>query len=138
MKIIKKLLYLSFFLLLMSFSYQQKSVKINKIDIVAEIADDDEKRGFGLMYRDSLCENCGMLFIFDEIDFHYFWMKNTLIPLDMIFIDEEYKVVGIVKKAEPQTLISRFVKTPSKYVLEVNGGFCEKNGISVGDLVSWE
>ncbi len=138
MKILKKIGLLLLFLLLMSFSYQQKNIKINNIDLIAEIADSDEKRAFGLMYRESLCENCGMLFIFDEIEIHHFWMKNTLISLDMIFINEDYKVVGVVKNTEPKSLISRFVRTPSKYVLEVNSGFSDKYKISIGDTLYLE
>lgn len=86
----------------------------------------------GLMYRTHLPVDEGMLFLMGEEDIQSFWMRNTLIPLDMLFIDKNFKVVGIVENAEPRTETSRTVGIPSTYVLEVNGGWCARNGIATG------
>jgi uncharacterized membrane protein (UPF0127 family) len=90
------------------------------------------------MYRKELGAMAGMLFVFDAATEHAFWMKNTVLPLDMIFLGEDRKVVGIVKDAVPFTTTSRTVGVPSRYVLEVNAGFSAKPGIQTGDLVTFE
>lgn len=77
-----------------------------------------------------------MLFLFDREDQHTFWMKNTFIPLDMIFVDSAHRVVGIVKRATPHDETSRGVGRPSRYVIEVNGGFADENRIRVGSRVT--
>jgi hypothetical protein len=106
--------------------------------VKVEVANDDLARARGLMFRRSLGEDSGMLFIFPDSEDHAFWMKNTLIPLDMIFIGEDGQVVGVVERAAPQTLNPRSVGAPSRYVLEVNGGYCAKRGIAAGDRVRFE
>jgi uncharacterized membrane protein (UPF0127 family) len=103
-----------------------------------EIASDDPSRSRGLMFRRSLPEDSGMIFVFQEESFHSFWMKNTLIPLDMLFIDAQGKVVGVVENAEPRTLSSRSVEGDSRFVLEVNGGWCARHGVAAGDAVALE
>jgi hypothetical protein len=110
-------------------------VKPHPICINLEIADTPKKRERGLMFRKSLPKLQGMLFIFEKEDIHPFWMKNTLIPLDMIFIDRNLKVVGIIKHAKPNTLTPRIVKAPSKYVIEVRAGFAKKYKIKPKTLV---
>lgn len=92
----------------------------------------------GLMYRQHLPIDDGMLFLMGEEDIQSFWMRNTLIPLDMIFIGKDMKVVGIVENAEPRTETSRTVNKPSSYVLEVNGGWSAKNGIAAGTAVKFD
>ena len=87
----------------------------------------------GLMFRDKLASHAGMLFVFPDTAEHDFWMKNTLIPLDMIFADERGVVVGIVENAEPLTTTTRSVGAPSRYVLEVNAGWSAAHGIARGD-----
>ena len=89
----------------------------------------------GLMYRTHLPVDDGMLFLMGEEDIQSFWMRNTLIPLDILFIDKGFKVVGIVENATPRTETSRTVGLPSTYVLEVNGGWCAKNGVATGASV---
>ncbi len=103
-----------------------------------EIASDDKARSRGLMYRTSMPEMAGMIFIFSERTEHQFWMMNTQIPLDMLFIDTDGKVVGIVEMAEPQTTTPRQVGRPSQRVLEVNGGWCGRHGVGAGDKVALE
>ncbi len=105
--------------------------------IVIDLADSEEERSRGLMFRTSLKENAGMLFIFDKPSIQEFWMKNTLIPLEMIFIDENKKIINI-ETAQPCTLDPCLVyksTRPALYVLEVNAGFAERNTITPGDSV---
>lgn len=104
-------------------------------EVRVEVANDDRTRARGLMDREKLDENAGMLFLFPDSEDHNFWMKNTLIPLDMIFIGDDGRVVGIVAEARPRTLELRSVGEKSRYVLEVNGGYCLKRGIRKGDRV---
>ncbi len=106
--------------------------------VAVEIARTDAERRRGLMGRERLAPDAGMLFVFDETSEHGFWMKNTLIPLDMIFIGEDGRVVGIVERAEPRSLELRTVGAPSRYVLEVNGGWASAHGVRTGDLVRFE
>jgi uncharacterized membrane protein (UPF0127 family) len=106
--------------------------------VAVEIARTDEQRQKGLMHRRSLADDAGMLFLFDEAADHGFWMVNTFIPLDMIFIDDDGRVVGIVERAEPHTRVARSVGAPSRYVLEVNGGWARARGVRPGDRVRFE
>lgn len=108
------------------------------VSVTVEIADTPQKRSLGLMYRKELAEGAGMLFIFEESQQLSFWMKNTPLPLDMMFIDEDRKIVGIVKEAVPFTTSPRKVDGESRYVLEVNAGFSERHKVKAGDTVSFE
>lgn len=92
----------------------------------------------GLMYRQHLPLDEGMLFLMGEEDVQSFWMKNTLISLDIIFIDKNFKIVGISANAEPRTETPRTVGIPSSYVLEVNGGWSAQNGVGAGTMVRFE
>jgi len=109
-----------------------------EVTIKVEMAATPEKRALGLMYRRDLAADAGMLFVFDESAPLSFWMENTPLALDMIFIGEDLRIVGIVKNAEPFTTTPRRVDTPSRYVLEVNAGLSERHGIRSGDRVSFE
>ena len=97
-----------------------------------ELALTEPSRERGLMFRKSLAEGAGMLFVFPAAAPHTFWMKNTLIPLDMIFAGDDGAVLGCVARAEPLTLTSRHVEGDSKYVLELPGGWCTEHGLSRG------
>lgn len=103
-----------------------------KHPVDVEIADTTPARTRGLMWRSSVPPGTGMLFIFPTQQEQKFWMRNTLVPLDMLFLDRTGLVVGIVAQAEPQTLESRTVGRPSLYVLEVAGGWAEKAGVVPG------
>ncbi|ABS27575.1 DUF192 domain-containing protein [Anaeromyxobacter sp. Fw109-5] len=103
-----------------------------------ELARTDAERARGLMWRERLEPDAGMLFLFEESAAHGFWMKNTLIPLDMVFIGEDGRIVGVVERAEPGTTTQRAVGAPSRYVLEVNGGWCAARGVRAGDRVRFE
>jgi uncharacterized membrane protein (UPF0127 family) len=107
------------------------------VSVRVELADTPERRTRGLMHRKELAGDAGMLFVFPRSEVHQFWMKNTPLPLDMIFIAADRTVVGVVEKAEPFTTTGRGVGKPSQYVLEVNGGFSAKYGIRAGDRVDF-
>jgi uncharacterized membrane protein (UPF0127 family) len=103
-----------------------------------EVAATPEKRELGLMYRRDLPTTHGMLFIFPAERVNSFWMKNTPLPLDMIFISRERKIVGIVHETVPFSLDGRTVSVPSQYVLEINGGLSRRYGFKTGDVVRFD
>ena len=108
------------------------------IKVNVEIADDNNERMNGLMFRKNLDKNSGMLFVFDDEKNQTFWMKNTLIPLDIIFIGKDMKIVDI-KHATPcnEDPCKLYQSSkPAKYALEVNGNFTIKNGIKVDDKIT--
>ena len=105
------------------------------ITLKVEVASTDAQRQTGMMFRESMRDDEGMLFLFSTERHNSFWMHNTLIPLDMLFIDSEWKVVGVVHDATPQTDDPRNVPKMSQYVLEVNGGFAARNGLGPDTLV---
>jgi uncharacterized membrane protein (UPF0127 family) len=92
----------------------------------------------GLMYRAHMPPDDGMLFLMGEEKQHVFWMHNTLIPLDMIFIGQDMKVAGIVQNATPQTDDRRSVDAESLFVLEVNGGWSAAHGVAAGAAVRFD
>ena len=105
--------------------------------VEAEVASTYEQRELGLMHRASLGEYEGMLFVFDGEAYRSFWMKNTLIELDMIFADADKAIVDIRRKAQPGDETPYTSGAPAKYVLEVNGGFCEARNIHPGDRLEF-
>lgn len=100
-----------------------------------EIADTPAKRQLGLQYRRDLAPDRGMVFLFPQESTQSFWMKNTPIPLDMIFISSDRKIVGIVEQAVPFSMDSRSVSVASQFVLEINGGLARRYGIKAGDSI---
>jgi uncharacterized protein len=100
-----------------------------------EVAERDADRQRGLMFRTSLPQNGGMLFVFPVPRVNRFWMRNTCISLDMLFIDESGFVVGVAESTPTLTDESFSVRCKSKYVLEVPGGFCRQHGIKAGERV---
>ena len=110
-------------------------IEIGDKTFVAEIADTDQERATGLMNRDSMPNNHGMLFIFEDQQNRSFWMKNTKIPLDMIFIGSDWRIVSINKNAQPCTAdpCDKYEsRKPAMYVLEVNAGQVDEKAIKVG------
>lgn len=103
-----------------------------------EVADTPAKRELGLQYRKELGIDRGMIFLFAAEAPQTFWMKNTPISLDMIFINRDRKIVGIIERTVPYSLQSRSVGVPSQYVLEINGGLAKRHGIKSGDRVRFE
>ena len=108
---------------------------LSTIDI--EIADNDETRTLGLMYRRELAENQGMLFIFPLERYQSFWMRNTFIPLDIMFVNKNQEIVTIHRETKPFAEVSYPSDEPAIYVVEVTGGYAEKYGIKEGDKIVW-
>jgi uncharacterized membrane protein (UPF0127 family) len=107
------------------------------ITLRVEVASTDKQRERGLMFREQLGDEEGMLFLFDSERRNSFWMRNTLIPLDMFFIGADWTVVGVVENATPLTDDPRKVPGFSQYVLEVNAGFAQKHGLGAGTKVRY-
>lgn len=118
-------------------SAEQVQVRFDSITVSAELADSPEEWQLGLMNRKSLAENKGMLFAFSDEARRSFWMKNTLMPLDVIFISANLTVVDVQTmepcSEEPCRLYPS--AAPAKYALEVNKGFAKKHDIAAGDKV---
>ena len=113
------------------------SIGMQKARIDLEIADTDYERQLGLMKRVSMEEKQGMLFIFPDDAMQSFWMRNTLISLDMIFINSNKVIVTIHKNTKVLSDQSYPSTAPARYVLEVSAGFTGKHNIQVGDKIDW-
>lgn len=107
-----------------------------KIDI--EIADSPDQRMLGLMYRKKMDTDKGMLFIFPQAEEQSFWMKNTFISLDIIYVDSQLQIISIVENAEPMNETSIGSMGPALYVVEVVGGYCKQHGVSPGDHIRYK
>ncbi len=103
-----------------------------------EIAQTPSERATGLMHRKTLAPTKGMVFVFPHPEEQMFWMKNTHIPLDMIFISSDGVVVGVVENARPLSLELRGVSTPSQFVVELAAFTAGKHGIKVGTKVGFD
>lgn len=106
-----------------------------------EVADDPDERERGLMYRPSMLDEWGMIFVYPDDQPLSFWMRNTYIPLDMVFVNGEGVVVGVVENAEPLTTTSRAVDGESRFVVELNAGQAARWGIEAGvrcELLNFE
>jgi len=108
---------------------------ISQIEI--EIADDMVERAVGLMYREKMGANQGMLFIFPQEEYQSFWMKNTVLPLDIVFVNKKNEIVTIHNDATPFSEDSLPSTAPAIYVVEVNAGYMQQHGIKEGDKISW-
>jgi uncharacterized protein len=122
--------------MLLALFLQLEKIEINNKILYVEIADNDEKRSLGLMFRKYLPDSVGMLFIFDSSGIYPFWMKNTYIPLSIAFIDENYKIIDIFD-LEPLDETPIFPLKKFKYALEVNRNWFKRNDIKVGDRVKF-
>jgi uncharacterized membrane protein (UPF0127 family) len=103
--------------------------------IQAEVAANTPDRGKGLMCRPSMPPNAGMLFVFNDVQSHCMWMRNTLLPLSVAFMDEQGTIVSI-HDMKPQTDDSHCAARPARYALEMNVGWFEKRGIKPGTKIS--
>lgn len=123
------------------FHYQKTKVCFNDFCWQAEVANNRFTIAKGLMFRKSLTENEAMLFVFAQEGIQPFWMKNTLIPLDIIFLGKDKKVLDIVKDAQPcqsQKCPSYRNQVPAQYVLEIKAGQAEKIGLNTGSALMFE
>lgn len=111
-------------------------LKTNK-KLTIEIADNDAERQQGLMYRKTMPDSCGMLFIMPTNEPQSFWMKNTYLPLDILYLNESKKIVTIQANRIPfsEDPINSFEN--ARYVLEVNAGYSQRHGIQKGDVLNW-
>jgi uncharacterized membrane protein (UPF0127 family) len=103
--------------------------------IRAEVANSFEARARGLMFRRYLGPNEGMLFVFPDAEAHCMWMKNTLIPLSVAFLDAQGKIVSI-SEMQPRTETSHCAAAPAKYALEMSGGWFASKGLKAGSTLS--
>ncbi len=108
---------------------------VKQLDV--EFAESDYETQTGLMYRKGMQNNQAMLFIFPDVAMHSFYMKNTAFALDIIFIDDNLKIVSFQENAEPFNENGLSSKVPIKYVLEVNAGLVEAWGLEVGDQIAY-
>lgn len=129
-----------------------KKICIKDACVQAEIADTEAARQLGLMFRENLPEGRGMLFIFDYEAPYNFWMKNTSLPLDIIWIDKDKRVVDVKTNVQPceetresfergsreKSCESISPRDKALYVLEVNSGFAKKNNLTIGDKVDFQ
>jgi len=114
------------------------TLSIGDTILTAEIAGTASKRIKGLSGKLSLSDDIGMLFVFEESDFHGIWMKDMLFPIDIIWIDDDFNIVGIKEYAEPASYPEVFEpKEKAKYILEANAGFVNKYNIEVGDPIAF-
>jgi len=102
--------------------------------ITAEVAADDQMRMRGLMFRESLTQNHGMLFVFDAKSVQCMWMRNTLIPLSVAFIEDDGRIVNI-EDMKPQTEDSHCARTPVRYALEMSQGWFAQRGLKAGTRI---
>ena len=140
---LKFLIPIAFLVILAIFYFSDKSetkhakVTVGNEEINAEIADNPLKQMKGLMFRKFLPEDDGMIFIFSKEDYYGFWMMNTSIHLDIIWINSDMEIVHIEKNVQPCGILCPVYKSKEKarYVLEVNAGFVEKNKVEAGHFV---
>lgn len=115
---------------------REPHVILNGERFTVELAETQQKQALGLMFRDSLPEDHGMLFIFPAAGMRSFWMKNTRIPLDIMYFDEELKLVSVAENAQPcrtRRCPAYPSEGPAKYVLELNAGKAAELGVRPGD-----
>ncbi|MGC9331289.1 MAG: DUF192 domain-containing protein [Bacteroidales bacterium] len=108
---------------------------ISRIDV--EIADTEFDRALGLMFRPEMADTLGMLFLFEQERNQAFWMRNTIIPLDIIYVNSKGEIVKIFKNTKTLSDESLPSGKPAIYVVEVNAGYCDEHGIEAGDKVEF-
>lgn len=108
---------------------------IRTVDL--EIAADAESRRVGLMNRRQITDDQAMLFVFDAPDMQSFWMANTPLPLDIIFVDADSQVVNIARRTKPLSHERVNSTGPAKYVVEVRGGFADRYGLTDSTRIRW-
>ncbi len=112
-------------------------VTIGDATVKAELAETEGQRQRGLMYRQKLGTNRGMMFVYDDEQIRSFWMKNTYIPLSVAFIADDGRIVQITDM-QPRSLDSHSSIRRCRYVLEVNQGWFDEHGVEVGDVADFE
>ena len=115
--------------------YSSNRDSITQINI--EIAENEKDQQMGLMFRNSMSDSIGMLFIFQSQELRNFWMKNTYLSLDIIFVNSQNEIVKIQSNTEPLTEDLYPSERPAQFVVEVNSGFTEKFKIQEGDRIQF-
>jgi uncharacterized membrane protein (UPF0127 family) len=128
-------LYALSLLALADVTFETARIKVGNHSLNVEVAATDPQRSQGLMYREKLGKEYGMLFIFDEPAYHSMWMKNTLIPLSVAFVDGEGRILNILDM-EPQTLDTHTAAGPARYAIETNKGWFAQRQVKPGDRVT--
>lgn len=113
---------------------KRQQFQINTHKLEAELALTAEERQRGLMFRESLAENQGMMFQFTHADYYCMWMKNTLIPLSIAFIDEQGKIINI-EEMQANNEQTTCTKSKARYALEMNSGWYRQHQVKVGQQV---
>ena len=114
-------------------------LSVNGHRIRVDIADTEEKRVLGLGERDTIGDDEGMLFVFPEPDFYGFWMKDMQFPLDIVWLDEDFKVVYLKENISPNTYPEIFFPhTKAVYVLEMKGNMAGNNGVTLGSTLTFK
>jgi len=116
-------------------SFKTTRIKVGPHPLKVEVAASDPERSQGLMYREKLGKDDGMLFIFDEPGYHSMWMKHTLIPLSVAFLDADGRILNILDM-EPRTLDTHIAAGPARYAIETNKGWFGEKRIKAGDRVT--
>jgi uncharacterized membrane protein (UPF0127 family) len=116
-------------------AFKTMTIKVGPHPLKVEIAAAEPERMQGLMFRDKLGRNDGMLFIFDEDAYHSMWMKNTLIPLSVAFVDSDGRILNILDM-QPRTLDTHMAAGPARYAIETNKGWFEDNKVKPGEKVT--
>lgn len=135
----KNIVLIGWVVLILSACQQTKHrVTLNNESFTVELADTDNLRAMGLMYRQNMADSEGMLFIFPDTANRAFWMKNTLIALDILYFDQNKKLVSISENTPPckntSTRCPNYPSAkPAKYVLEINAGLSQRYGFKTGD-----
>jgi uncharacterized membrane protein (UPF0127 family) len=119
-----------------TFISHENRQQLSKIDV--EVASNPTERQQGLMFRSKMDEDRGMLFIFEQESMESFWMKNTIMPLDIIFIDSKGVINTIHSNTVPYSEKSLPSKSKTQFVVEVNAGYCQRHGIKEQDLIEYK
>ncbi len=138
MYLLKRNIFFFFLLLILIFlcsCQKSKVLFINDKRVYIEIADSPRERAKGLMFRNELKKDHGMLFIFERNKITSFWMKNTFIPLSIAFIDINYRIVHITDMSPLDEGTSHSSIYPIKYALEMDQGWFKRNNIKIGDVI---
>lgn len=139
--LLKLLLILNFNFNLLAIEFQKRKIKFKETELVIEVADTQERLSQGLMDRQTLSENEGMLFIFDDEQIRHFWMKNTFIPLSIGFFNKERVLVDIQDMEPVRSAIeipkNYSSKKPAKYALEVKRGWFTRNKVRLKSVFNF-
>lgn len=114
-----------------------QKITINGVPLAIEIAQTDDARERGLMFREKLPQDQGMLFVFPAAEIQSFWMRNTFIPLDIAFISNDGVIVDIQQMKPVDESVLYTSSAPALYALEVNAGWFERHGIAIGATVTF-